>query len=393
MIAFGALSVRRTICGWATVALAGLVALPTPAQSPGTVIRVGPSRVLQRISQAVPLAVDSSVVEIDAGDYVADVAVWDHARLTLRGVGGRVRLVAAGASAEGKAIWVIRRGVITVENIEFVGASVLDRNGAGIRLEGGHLVVRGCRFLDSENGILTGNDPATRLEVENSEFGHLGAGDGFSHGIYVGAIGSFRLSGSYVHHSKVGHLVKSRARYNRIEYNRLTDEPGGSASYELEFPNGGVAEVVGNIVQQVADTRNAVIVSYGTEGYTWPRNALSLVHNTVINDEGQGARFLRVMPGADAVLLRNNLWVGPGRVDGSSVADAAGDRRAQGRDLVQPLRGDYRPSGGANAAWSKVALASVPAALLPRLEYQHPLATRPLAGVPRWPGALQPAGP
>lgn len=377
----------------AVVAFTAFAAFLAPAQSPGPVIRVGPGRALQRIAQAVPLAVDGSVIEIDAGDYPADVAVWDRASLTLRGVGGRVRLVASGASAEGKAIWVIRRGEVTVENIEFVGASVQDRNGAGIRLESGHLVVRGCRFLDSENGILTGNDPATQLEVENSEFGHLGAGDGFSHGIYAGAIGRFRLSGSYLHHSKVGHLVKSRARYNRIEYNRLTDEPGGSASYELEFPNGGVAEVIGNIVQQGADTRNAVIISYGAEGYTWPRNALSLVHNTVINDEGQGARFLRVMPGADAVLLRNNLWVGPGRVDGSAVADAAGDRRGQASDLVQPGRGDYRPAGSANATWSGVALAPGPASLLPRMEYQHPLATRPLAAVPRWPGALQPAGP
>lgn len=35
-----------------------------------------------------------------------------------------------------------------------------------------------------------------------------------------------------------------------IYYNRLTDEAGGQASYELEFPNGGMVYVVGNIVEQ-----------------------------------------------------------------------------------------------------------------------------------------------
>ncbi|MBK8642006.1 MAG: hypothetical protein IPN15_07315 [Saprospiraceae bacterium] len=41
-----------------------------------------------------------------------------------------------------------------VENIEFSECGVPDKNGAGIRLEATHLVVRSCYFHDNEDGIL-----------------------------------------------------------------------------------------------------------------------------------------------------------------------------------------------------------------------------------------------
>lgn len=357
------------------------------------IIRVGPGRSISRIGVAAQLAAPGSIIEIDPGDYVADVAVWQQSEITIRGTGNRVRLIASGADVEGKAIWVVRGAKVTVENIEFVGARVDDRNGAGIRLESGHLIVRRCSFVNNENGILTSSEPGTRLEVENSEFGYNGAGDGQSHAIYVGAIDSFRLSGSYIHHGNVGHLVKSRARHNRVEYNRLSDESGGRSSYEMEFPNGGIAEVVGNVVQQGSGTRNSIMVSYGAEGYRWPRNELSFVHNTVVNDLKLGGSFLRVFPGAQAVVLRNNLFVGPGKVDGAAVLDAAGDREAGWGDLLRPSREDYRPGDRARAAWAAVPLAPVDPAWAPRFEYVHPAGTRALAQPPLLPGALQAAPP
>ena len=370
---------------------------PNPARSApavahdadSKVIRVGPGRAITRIAVAAQLAVEGGVIEIDPGDYVADVAVWDRAELTIRGMGSRVRLLASGADAEGKAIWVVRRGRVTIENIEFIGARVADRNGAGIRHEGGHLLVQRCRFINNENGILTGADPTSTLVVEHSEFGYNGAGDGLSHGIYVNGIASFRLSASYFHHGNVGHLVKSRARFNRIEYNRLTDEPGGRASYELEFPNGGVAEVVGNVIQQGAGTSNSLVVSYGAEGYSWTRNELGLANNTIINDHPVGGSFLRVAPGAGVVTLRNNLFVGSGRVDGSPAATVAGDQQADWSDLVQPSREDYRPNTKARARWQDLQPAAAPTGLVPRWEYRHPLTRQPLDAPPRWPGALQ----
>lgn len=367
-------------------------AASAPASEDPRIIRVGPRRNITNISAAAQLAVDGSIIEIDPGDYLADVATWERADLTIRGVGDRVRLIAGGAIAEGKAVWVFRSPRATVENIDFVNARAEDRNGAGIRLESGSLVVRRCTFWNNQNGILTASAPGIQLDVEDSEFGYNGAGDGRSHALYIGAIDRFRLSGSYLHHGNIGHLVKSRARRSRIEYSRLTDESGGRSSYELEFPNGGIVEVVGNVLQQGSSGRNSTMVSYGAEGYRWPRNDLGFAHNTVVNDQRLGGMFLRVWPGAEAVTLRNNLFVGAGRVEAPKAADVAGDEEADWRDLVRPSREDYRLNDAARAAFAGKPRAPLTAALQPLAEYVHPAGSRPLGGPAAFPGALQ-SGP
>lgn len=225
-----------------TVANASII----DANPSGHVLRVGKGGSVRTIAQAARIARDGDIVEIEAGEYHADVALWKQKKLTIRGIGGSARLFADGASAEGKAIWVIRNGDFVIENIDFIGARVHDKNGAGIRFENGHLKIKNCLFWANQNGILTASDENTkkaRIEIEESEFGYNGIGDGLSHNLYVGKIALLRVTGSYFHHANVGHLLKSRAAENQILYNRLTDESGGRASYELDFPNGGVATV------------------------------------------------------------------------------------------------------------------------------------------------------
>lgn len=372
--------------------------LPSPPQQPyrlalesddPLLLRVGPGRRIASLSAAAKMAPEGAVIEIDPGDYRADVAVWHQKRLTIRGLGSGARLIASGQSAEGKAIWVIRRGDFTIENIAFAGARVHDRNGAGIRLEGGRLLVRNCRFFDNEAGILVGNGDEIELDVVDSEFSHIGAGDGLSHAIYVGTIKRFRLTGNYIHHANIGHLVKSRARKNRIEYNRLTDETGGRASYELEFPNGGDTEVIGNVIQQGAGTQNSVIVSYGAEGYRWPLNRLVMVHNTIVNDRRYGGTFVRVSPGADLVWTRNNLWVGAGRLHLPAFADSAQDVKAGPDVFADAESHDYRLRREVRERWYLPS--PLTGDMTPAAEYRHPAGTLALATPPRFPGAVQAA--
>lgn len=85
------------------------------------VLFVGPGRELTRPSQAARIARDGAVVEIAAGEYEGDVAVWRQNDLVLRGVCRRPHLRAGGRSAEGKAIWVIRGDLVAVENPGFSG--------------------------------------------------------------------------------------------------------------------------------------------------------------------------------------------------------------------------------------------------------------------------------
>jgi hypothetical protein len=293
----------------------------TQAEPARPVLRVGPAHALKTIAQASKVAKSGDVIEVDAGDYVGDVAVWTQDGLTLRAVGGRVRLLANGVSAEGKGIWVIRAKHMRVEGFDFEGAAVPSRNGAGIRLDSGSLFVRDCRFLRNEMGLLTNNDPDTVLEIEDSEFAYNMRPDGHNHNLYAGQIAKLSVTGSYFHHARTGHLLKSRAAVSYIYNNRLIDGPGGTASYELEFPNGGVATVVGNVIGQNLQTENPKLISFGAEGYKWPRNAIHLEGNTLINPLPYRGVFLYVAPGADAISATNNRLVGEGTLESAGAGE------------------------------------------------------------------------
>jgi hypothetical protein len=355
-------------------------------------IHVGPGHAVKTIAAAAALAKDGDTVEIDAGDYRRDVAVWKQDRLTIRGMsnsGEGVKLIADGASAEGKAIWVMRGGAITVENIEFSEARVADKNGAGIRFEKGRLVVRKCRFVHNENGILTSGGDA-ELDIVDSEFGHNGHGDGYSHNLYVGALRRLRVTGSYFHHAHVGHLLKSRAAENHILYNRLSDESGGRASYELEFPNGGVAYVIGNIIEQSATTENPTIISFGAEGYKGPKNELYLINNTIDNNRPAGATFLNVKPGAQIVKAYNNLLIGKGPLNNGINGEFINNPNVDWDSFVLAQRHDYRVNRSSPLQRSFRAPGSAgDIDLTPSGEYVHPATSRPLLTMPTLPGARQ----
>jgi hypothetical protein len=298
----------KLLAGLAGMWLAsGSVAQPVP----GATLRVGPTRAIISLAEASRRARDGDTVEVDAGTYRGELAVsvWQRDRLTLRAVGGRVRLLADGAAAESKAIWVVRGGRVSVEGFDFEGTRVPSRNGAGIRFEAGQLTVRHCRFIGNEMGLLTSNDPHAELAVEFSEFAHNLRPDGHNHQLYAGNIGRLAVASSHFHHGTTGHLLKSRAAVNHIFDNRLTDEAGGRSSYELEFPNGGVAVVVGNLIQQGAQTENPTMISYGAEGYRWPANVLALMNNTLVDDLPESGRFLRVWAGDVTVAEAGNRLV------------------------------------------------------------------------------------
>lgn len=368
----------------------GMLLLAASAQAAGGRLEVGPNKELKTLSAASMLAKDGDLIEVEAGDYVADVATWKQNEIVIRARNGRVRLVASGAAAEAKAIWVVRGGKLTVEGFDFVGAKVKDKNGAGIRLEKGRLSVVDCGFFDNENGILTGGDAESTLEIQNSEFGNNGHGDGQSHNLYVGAIAMLKVTGSYFHHARVGHLLKSRAAQNLIYYNRLTDETGGRASYELEFPAGGLAYVVGNIIQQSSTTENPNVVSFGAEGYRYPENRLYLVNNTLVDLRPRGGAFLRIKPGGE-VIAANNLLLGTATLDSAGPGEYKNNFNVDFDDFVRAVREDYRLKPGSALIGRAVVLNPVGVvSLTPRADYHHPRSIRQLRAGPLNPGALQP---
>lgn len=352
-------------------------------------LRVGAGEKLTKPSEAFGVARDGDVIEIAAGTYKGDVATIRQNGLTIRGMGKeRVKIPAGGKEAGGKAIWVTAGKDITIENIEFSGARVKDRNGAGIRPEGANLTVRNCRFYDCEDGILGGNG---EMLIEYCEFAHCGpVADPATHSLYISAACT-KLTFQYNYSTDVieGHLLKSRAKESWVLYNRLSDEKG-TGSAVADFPNGGFVVMVGNVLQKGVNAQNTRVIAYGMEGIKHERNALFVVNNTMVYENRRGgAFFVNVQKVAEdfVPVIRNNLCVGKIPLTNSGKAEAVGNlvlKTVEEAGFVDAAKYDYHLKAGSPAIDKAVAFMAnaSDSALAPKFQYVHPCAMekRPVVG-------------
>lgn len=278
-----------------------------------TTWQVGPTRTYTQPSQVINLVNNGDIVEIDAGEYLGDVGAWAADNITLRGVGGRAHIRANGNYSQGKAIWVIKGDNYVLENIELSECTVPDQNGAGIRQEGTNLTLRNCYFHDNETGILTTDDANSTILIEYSEFARNSHPNGQAHNIYVNHIQNLTIQHSYFHGSVVGHNVKSRAAQTNLWYNRIMDESDGQASYIIDIPDGGVATIAGNLIQQGASATNKHVMSYGGENPNiYSNNELNFYNNTVINQRHNGYFFYMRSDVLFSIFrVFNNIFAGP----------------------------------------------------------------------------------
>jgi hypothetical protein len=276
--------------------------------------RVGPTQQYKVPSAVASLVQDGDEVWIDPAEYIGDVAIWRAHRLKLyrtpsAAEGSFAILRADGKAAEAKAIWVIKGNDCIVSGIDFRECRVPDRNGAGIRVEGTNITVSRCAFRKNQDGILAGNNLNSTILVEYSEFEQSGAGDGLSHAIYINRVKAFIFRFNYSHTTEVGHECKSRAHFNYIAYNRLSNEDG-RGSRNLDLPNGGTSVVIGNIFHKGANAENGNVIGYGLEGLSdTVDNSLYLSHNTVVSSRGL-ATFLRLDSATTLLRAVNNVLVG-----------------------------------------------------------------------------------
>jgi hypothetical protein len=355
-------------------ALLGAALIPVFAAT----LLVGPARTYKVPSAVAGVVNDGDTVLIDAGTYVQDVAIWTKNNLTLRGTAKYAHL--QGCSGEcagpGKAIWVIQGNNTTIENIMFSDARVKDKNGAGIRQEGDNVTIRFCYFHNDEDGILGGGGSTSNVVIENTEFDSCGYGDGQSHNMYIGNVGSFTLKFCYSHWAKEGHLVKSRAKVNYALYNRLTGEPGDTASYELSFPDGGNAYIVGNIIEQSSTTHNSGIIDYASEHLLYgDAKALYVVNNTVVNHRN-GGTFVQFASGVTTVRIVNNLFVGSGSML-SRPADTSHNIQTTNAAFVNEAGFDYRLTSASPGINKGIDPGSADGfSLMPVFQYVHPMSSQ-----------------
>lgn len=226
-------------------------------------------------------------------------------------------------ACEGKAALVLRGTGAEIRGIKFRGISVRDGNGAGIRLEKGSLNVANTWFLDSQQGVLSGNDPSSQIYIVRSTFSGLGTCEnsaGCAHSLYIGNYGSLTVKESRFERGQGGHYLKARAASVTIENNSFDDANGNKTNYMIDLPAGSRGTISGNIFVQGRSKENySAFIALGAEQNLHSSDGLTVT--------GNEARFV---PGLrrSSVFLAD--WTGS-RISLSGNALAGGLKRFERR--------------------------------------------------------------
>ena len=273
--------------------------------SHGAVLEVGPNRIYKTPSAAAEAAKDGDSIKIAPGKYV-DCAVWRANNLVIEGAGPRT--VIGDKTCLGKGIFVISGAHTTVRNLTLARAHVPERNGAGIRLDAGNLLVERVRFIENENGIL-GGVPGTTITIRNSEFDRNGyCGAYCAHAVYAGHVEILRVENSRFIGTRIGHSIKSRAQLTEVVGCTILDGAEGTSSYLIDAPNGGTLIVRNNNLQKGRRSDNPkVAITIGEEGITQPTPKIAITNNKFRNDGSSETVFVRNTTSISAMLESNNL--------------------------------------------------------------------------------------
>jgi hypothetical protein len=268
----------------AALILAATAAAPATAQraeqAPFLIEQSG--RGYARLADAVAAIGDrAGTIRIAPGTY-DDCAVQE---------GGTIAYVAVkpgtaifdGGICEDKATLVLRGKGARVDGLVFQNLQVEDGNGAGIRIEHGNLEVANSLFRNSEEGILSADDPAASISVTRSTFSRLGRCDrGLScaHSIYIGDYGSLTVSRSRFEKGNGGHYVKSRSRRTVVTDSTFDDTAGRTTNYMIDLPEGSTGAITGNLFIQGRDKENySAFIAVAAEDRTYSSAGLKIDDN------------------------------------------------------------------------------------------------------------------
>jgi hypothetical protein len=215
-------------------------------------------------------------------------------------------------TCEQKAALVLRGRSARVEGLIFQNMAVPDRNGAGIRIEQGDLLVRETLFRDSEQGILSASDPEGSIRIERSTFSGLGRCDGeaaCAHSIYVNGYGSLSIANVRFERGRGGHYLKSRAPRIEVVDSSFDDSQGRGTNYMIDLPHGAVGTIARNMFVQGSNKENySALVAIAGEGAENSSDGLVLSANQAeLAPEAAATAFVADWAGATLRIEGNRL--------------------------------------------------------------------------------------
>lgn len=301
-----------------------ILALAAITSAHARTLEVGEGKAYPAPSAAIAAAEAGDTISVYPGQYF-DCAVITKNNLTVQGVGDTEKIVMTDKACEGKALLVIRGDNTTVRNLTLTRLRVPDENGAGIRGESKSIIVDRVRFINNQDGILSGTDGGT-LTIRNSYFEKNGfCGRACSHGVYAGHYDLLHIENTRFFDTRQAHHIKSRARRTEVINCNIEDGPDGTASYEIEVPNGGSLIARNNtIIKGPRAENHTAAIMIGSEGVTQPTPEIIVENNTFRND------------GTYPTIFVDNLTATEAQVSGNKIS---------GNGPVLPLKGDGQVIG------------------------------------------------
>lgn len=306
------------------VLLLVVLAGPALAQPVRRTLEVGQGRPYPTLRDAAAAQRDGDRILVGPGLHQG-CAVWTANNLLIEGHGPE-KTVIADRPCQGKGLFVTQGNNIAVRNLTLARASVPDRNGAGIRAEGGDLTVENVLFEDNENGILSGPSATARITIRDSKFLRNGiCTDYCAHGIYIGVIAALVVERSVFREQNTGHHIKSRARATTVTGSEIDDGTAGTASYLIDLPHGGMITIRGNRMRKGLRTDNpeAAIMIGVDAGHHLPARIV-VEDNVFRNDGPKRTAFVENRTQTPVEMRRNRL---DGDVEPLRVPTTRDDRR------------------------------------------------------------------
>lgn len=287
-------------------------------------LQVGVGRQFTTLGAAARVAQDGDVVDIFPGNY-AQGAVWFANNLTLElAPGSKPGSVTIKGTVNRKGVFDIKGDDNIVDGLRFGYATSTDANGAGIRAEGHNITIRNSEFYENEMGVLV--TPVVGKQLGDATFDHcVFALNGtkksgyVGHSIYGNYLGTLTVTNSKFVEGVIGHYIKSRALSSTIHDN-VIDDTNGSASYLINIPQGGAANIYNNqMIKGEHATNCCIAVSYGEEMYKG---------GAFINPPGQVSIDTNIFTNYskhDVIFVANkSLPANPVALNGNTITAAAG---------------------------------------------------------------------
>jgi hypothetical protein len=332
---------------------AGCGAAVAVSAAPGqTVLTVGAGGMFQTVGAAVAAAANGDLILVQPGTYVNDFADVT-AQVTIAGAGGMVNLVATEAPPNEKGIFVVDASC-TIENLSFQGVAISDSeggNGAGIRYQGGNLVLNNDSFIGNQNGILAAAVDGlaqNTVTITNTTFDANGQSSGpnagYTHNAYISnGITSLVAEHDVFERAQVGHELKSRAETNLISDNIFYDGPGGTASYSIDLPDGGADTVSGNVIEKGPLSENNAVIHFGGEGIPYAGSSLLVQGNVFVNDLGPQALGVLNQTTLNVVITGNQFDSFAAGALASGAYGQSGNVDQNGNPIAAAASTDFAP--------------------------------------------------